>query len=132
MRALLICAALETGHRKQILLIRENIAPRSLLGLTGAAQNGAKQEETDMNKMKLTAMASSALLGLSLFATGGAMAGDPVQCQQQAEEDCASSCRAAAQAGPIAWNSSRRSASNTSLRRALTRPSALREGCELP
>lgn len=42
-----------------------------------------------MNKMTVSALASSALLGASLLATGAAMAGDPVQCQQQAEEDCA-------------------------------------------
>lgn len=37
----------------------------------------------------LTALSASALLGLSVLATGAAMAGDPIQCQQQAEEDCA-------------------------------------------
>ena len=42
-----------------------------------------------MTRMSVAALASSALLGLSLLGTGSAMAGDPVRCQQQAEEDCA-------------------------------------------
>ena len=41
-----------------------------------------------MNTKHLTALSASALLGLSALATGSAMAGDPIRCQQQAEETC--------------------------------------------
>ena len=42
-----------------------------------------------MKTKYLAALSASALLGLSSLATGSAMAGDPIRCQQQAEEDCA-------------------------------------------
>ena len=62
-----------------------NDAPVAIISSCAFLREGGDGYE----KKYLIAQSASALLGLSALATGSAMAGDPIQCQQQAEEDCA-------------------------------------------
>ena len=80
----------------------------------------------------LTALSASALLGLSALATGSAMAGDPIQCQQQAEEDCA----LFVPRGSASWAYCVEQLTQICIEYqsapSFDATKALREGCELP